>query len=102
MSRLLLSRASSIATPASTSPMRMDATPSIIGMRNVVAANVPSVANIIPSSAALSSKSTMNDGGSLLRTNASYSSFLPLAARNCLNDTIHDAPSNTNASASTM
>jgi hypothetical protein len=71
ISRLLVSRARKIDTPPSKAPTRIDPTPSQIGSSSDTAAAVEAAAIRMPTSAALSSNSTMNEGGSLLLRNAS-------------------------------
>ncbi len=71
ISRLLLSRASSVDVHASTRPIRIDEMPSASGMSKCAASAMPTAAIAMPTSAALSSNSTMNSGGSLLLRNAS-------------------------------
>src|SRR6185312_6458181 len=65
MRRLLLSRASSSDTTPSTTPIRIDAMPSASGQPNCAATKMPAAAITMPTSAALSSNSTMKVAGSL-------------------------------------
>ena len=66
MRRPFVSRASNVAVAARTKPIRMDATPSRIGRSSWTDKKVPTNAMARPIREALSSKSTMKDGGSLL------------------------------------
>ncbi len=102
ISRLLLSRASSVDVHASTRPIRIDEMPSASGMSKCAASTVPTAAMTMPISAALSSNThheqrrilALDEG---LRTSRAS----PLALLNWRTDTSHEQPSNRNDAAST-
>src|SRR4051812_13937739 len=81
ISSALLSRASTTATAASTPPIRIEARPSIHGAFSWTEKKVPSVAMVMPISAAETSKNTMKLVGSLLTLTAVHHLRLPLASR---------------------
>ncbi len=62
---------------------------------------MPAAASTMPTSAALSSKNTMKDGGSLLLRKASKKPSSPFAALYCRSEMNQETPSNTKASPST-